>query len=355
MSPEEKLLTGIIKGKTKENLCKNINWNKFTELCFYHRINSFVYSKLEKIAPEKTLEEFREKNRQTTIQNMVLEKEAKELFNEFERKKIEYIAFKGIALNHWIYSKNYLRQSSDIDVLIKEKEYEKAVKACSEKGFKAHAFNAWKKIPFRKKIFNAFYSNLQHFPLMEKTKKTRIVIELHKQLFFPLNSFTINYTEIRGDSVEVNGMKMPGKEDSIIISVLSAVYQHAFYGIFEALIDVQNIIKLKPDFNKLKGKTIKYNAIEAMAYFNELTKEFFGTEIKGLNEIQPDKNKMNKLRKNTESFVKKKSENAFFYDLKKTRIRLIFAENLKQKIQIIFFALIVSWAWKTTSSLFRKE
>jgi len=356
MNPEEKLLIELIKGKAKQNSYKNIDWNKFTDLCFYHKISQFIYDKFDKsIVPKKTLDKFKEKNRQITIENMILEKEAKGLFREFERKEIEYIAFKGIALNHWLYPESFSRQSSDIDFLIKEKEYKKAFESCKKKGFKGHAFNAWKKIPFKEKLFGRFYSNQQHFPLMEKNEKIRVVIEPHKKLFFPVNCFRINYEELWADSVKINSIRIPGKEDSIIISVLSAVYQHAFYGIFEALIDVQNMLKQKPDLKKLKEKTIKYNITEPMIYFNELTKEFFGTEIKELKGIKTNKNKMDYLRKKTASLTKMPAKNPFFFDLQKMRVRLYFTENLMQKIKVIFFVLFVSGIWKTINSVFRKE
>jgi hypothetical protein len=354
-STEEQLLIELIKGKEKKESYKNIDWNKFINLCQYHRITGFIQKKLDKnLVPKKEIKKLKEMNRKIALLNLILNNEMLLLFEELEKKKINAMAFKGMALNCTLYHKSFSRVSSDIDLLIKEKDFFEIKEIAEKKKYRTDSVLLWKKTP--KIIKNASFSLFaQHFPVMEKKiNGIKCMIELHKELFFPVNSFSVDLNEIWNDSKKEKTVLVPSNEDTIIIAVLSAVYQHNFYGMIEALIDVKNILAKKIDYKKLNEKTVKYNAMEPMIYFNELLKEAFGTEIKGINELETiaDKKKLSFLRKNSlEKLVKPKS--GFTAKTEKMKSRFYWAESLKQKFLVFFFVLILSGIWKIKKALFK--
>ena len=337
MNPEEKLLIKLIQGSLEEKAYKNINWENFVKLCVYHRITSFVYQKLNKrLVPEKELKKLQNISKKTALCNLILNKELLSFSEEMKRKKIDFIVLKGMALNNTVYSKSFSRNSRDIDLLVKEKDYAEIKKALEKKGFVSGFFGLWKDKPF-----------VQHYPAIKKEiNGIQCVFELHNTIFFPVNSFSIDLNEMWNDSEKINKIKILGKEDSLIVAVLSAVYQHGFERIPEAIIDAKKLSE-KTDGQKLKEKTIKYNAIEPMVYFNELMKEIFGTEIIGAGELEgvADKKKLSFLRKySIEKIIQKKSPFSLKIELIKNRF--YWTKGLKQKARVLFFVLIFPAFWR---------
>ncbi len=354
MKTEEKLLIKLIQEKTKKKDYKGINQKKFLELCVYHRITGFISKKINKKLAPKTAKELNLINKKILLKNFLYKKEIDCLAEEFQKKRINFIAIKGTALNYSIYSKTMLRVSADFDFLIKEKNYNKTKRILKKKKYFSDSADFWEKSKKTKKVFfNWFYENLQHYPLMKKKENGfTYIAEPHKSLFFPVNSFQINLNEIWRDSTKINNLRIPCKEDNVIISVLSSVYHDPFNKIFESLVDVNEINSKGLNEKKLKEKAVKYNAVEELVYFNELLKELFGKEIKGIKKLKKisDKRKLNYLRKKTiKKLIKKK--NAFFYNYQNTKNRLHWTDGLKKKIKVVFFSFILPLFWKIRHSI----
>jgi hypothetical protein len=353
MKAEEKLILELMKGKAAKELYKKANWKEFIELCSYHRICPFIRKRLdERLVPKEALKELKEIEKKNVCVNLTLEEEMNSFFMEMQRKKIDFILIKGMALNKTIYQKTFERALSDIDFLIKEKNYLEVKEILESKGYKSNSFILWEKIPKRIKpfLFSYFYAHQHQYPTMEKEiQGINCMVEPHKELFFPLNSFSFELKEIWKDSKRIGSIRVPGNEDQIIISVVSSVYQHAFHGMLESLIDVKNISSKKVDFNKLKKKTVKYNVIEPMVYFNELMQEVFETEIKEIKELTKvaDKKKLSFLRKNSLKKIVKKRREGFFYELRKALNRMHWAKNFKQKLKVFFLVFVLTEIWKS--------
>jgi len=336
-SKEEQLFIELIKAKEKKESYKNIDWQKFIELCYYHRVNSFIYQKLDKkIVPKKELEKMQENNRQTALINLFLNKEMVSFFGELKKRKINVIALKGMALNYVLYSKEFSRVSSDIDFLIRKKNYFEIKEVLEKKGFASSSYGMVNGGPFT-----------QHYPGMrKKINGITCLFEPHKTLFFPVNLFSIDLEEIWRDSQEINGISIPGNEDTIIIAVLSAIYQHDFHGIFESLLDVKNMLSKEINYKKLREKTIKYNLVEPMVYFNELFRELFEKEMQGIKELEKnaDKKKLAYLRKNPlQKIIKIKTP--FSAKLERIKSRFYWTKGIKQKIKAFFFVLVLPCIW----------
>ncbi len=245
-----------------------------------------------------------------------------------------------MALNNFIYPESFLRVSSDIDFLIKEKEYSEIKKTTEKKGFKESNFWLWEK--------QLFY---HHYPILEKNVNgLNCMIEPHKELIFPVNPFEIDLKEIWRDRIEINDIFIPSIEDSLILTALSSVYQHNFYGMFEGLIDAKNLMKKNINYTKLKEKTEKYNVIEIMIYFNELIKEIFGNGIKGIKELEEkaDKKKLDYLKeKSLEKIIKIQDKKEIDSEIIKNRF--YWAKGIKQKTKVLIFVLnhkLLSAVWK---------
>ncbi len=346
MKPEEKLLIESIKGIPKKEFYEKVDWNEFADLCDYHRAACFIRKNLnEKLVPQNALEKIKGMCIRTVSKNMILNKEMLLIFKEMGRKKIDFMAIKAMALNNMLYPKNFLRASADIDFLIREKDFPETKILLERKGYSSDSFGTW-----TKKLY------IQHFPAMiKKINKQKVLVEVHKELFFPANCFSIDLEEIWKDSQKINSVVVPSNEDALIIAVVSSTYQHMFYGALESFIDIKNLILKKIDYKKLKEKTVKYNVIEPMVYFNELFIEMFGKEIKGIKEMEKDcdKQKLAYLRKNSlEKIVNIK----IIHNIHKNKIkhRLFWAKGLRQKAKAFFFAAVMPIAWGIKKKIFNK-
>ncbi len=336
-SKEEKLLIELMKGTAKEESYKSIDWKQFILLCYYNKVTYFIQEKLDKkFVPKEAIEKLRNINRETISFNMLLNNEMLSLSRELEKQKIEFLALKGMALNNSIYSENFCRFASDIDLLIKEENYFQIKEILEKKSYSSALFGFW-----NGKLVH------QHYPyLTKKIQQKKIVFELHKDLFFTHNCFSINQKKIWNDSQKIDSLRIPCNEDLLIFAVISFVYQHYFTGVFQALIDAKNLSE-KIDETKLKQKVIEYNVTEIIVWFNELMKEVFGTEIKGIKELEQkaDKKKLDYLRKkNLQWLVAKRN----LTEIKLIKLRNFFfwTKGLKQKLKVLFFALIVPNWWK---------
>lgn len=338
MNSEERLLIELMKGSKEKTLYKKVNWKKFIGLCSYHRIIHFAIQKLNaRNVPDETIKELKEINKWIASKNLVLNKELLLLSKELEKKSIPFIVFKGMALNNLIYFKSFSRISSDIDVLIKEKDYEKIKSVLEKKGYSWSSYGLWKG-----------KTHLQHFPIIKKKlNELTVGFEFHRELFFPENCFSIDLNEFWKNSKKINSINVPSNEDSIIIAVLSSVYHNNFHGIIEALIDVKNILPKGVNETKLKEKTIKYNAVEPMIYFNELLKEVFGLEVKEITKLEKvsDKRKLEYLRKNNLPKILEVKK-GFARDLDEMKNMLYWTKNFKQKISTVLYLSVMRRIWK---------
>ncbi len=157
-------------------LVNNINrWDWFLECAVRNSVAPLVYYNLLQtgslnILQTKYKKLLEDQYKQANIRNLKFRGVFLEIANSLISRKIDLIALKGISLQYELYVLPFLRPMTDIDILIKVEESEKALNILNEMGCKAITYSESK-----------YIDSLKHHypPLLYKG----VAIELHRSLF----------------------------------------------------------------------------------------------------------------------------------------------------------------------------
>ncbi|MFK8013792.1 MAG: nucleotidyltransferase family protein [Marinicellaceae bacterium] len=108
------------------------------------------------------------------------QKKGKQLIETLNFNSIEFLIFKGFAYTFLIYDESHFRPYSDIDVFIKEKNYDKVEQLLNELGYKKLPSRQGKFISFQ----NSFYNNQKPTTTIDLHWQINNRIELHKHFEF---------------------------------------------------------------------------------------------------------------------------------------------------------------------------
>lgn len=157
-----------------------IDWQSFRSSISYHGLAPFAYTSLKgylSILPQalsKTLEA-------TYYYSMAhisgLQQKFLEIYDAFENKGIDFISIKGVALLEDLYPEYPVRSSTDVDVLVKEKDLDKAIKILEGQGYSKNLEG----------LKESYWRNKQyHFVFVrDKKKGFSPIVELHWDLDYP--------------------------------------------------------------------------------------------------------------------------------------------------------------------------
>ncbi len=151
-------------------------WEKLTVLAKQHHLLPLLKYRLaaenlEHLIPETILEQMNSVLLQTTMRNLSLLAEFRQLVNEFGENAIEVIALKGIYLAATVYPQIGLRHMRDIDLLVSPQDMLEAVRIMQSLGYKPEREITELDLSFK-------YAH--HLPLFTKNKKLRV--EIHARL-----------------------------------------------------------------------------------------------------------------------------------------------------------------------------
>lgn len=129
----------IIK-RVKGLLEQNIDFTALINLAERHRVKTLLYHNLNKYAsesiPQSYLQQMQGECRNNSWRNMYLTKELVAILKLFEANEIKAISFKGPVLAASAYGNLSLRQISDLDFLVEEQNFQKAVELLLSQEYK---------------------------------------------------------------------------------------------------------------------------------------------------------------------------------------------------------------------------
>ncbi|MGH7802425.1 MAG: nucleotidyltransferase domain-containing protein [Thermodesulfobacteriota bacterium] len=158
--------------KIRELLYPPLNWDEVLESAKWHRIETLLYNSLidlpeSQSIPPDFIEYIKKCFYSNTIKNINLFKELEHLLDIFEKKGLNVMLLKGSFLGKTIYSNDAIRPLTDIDIMVKVEDLEKAEKTLSENGY---IFNG-KRSPVW------YRENNYHYQYAHPVKN--IMVELH--------------------------------------------------------------------------------------------------------------------------------------------------------------------------------
>ncbi|MDR7665942.1 nucleotidyltransferase family protein [Methanosarcina sp. Z-7115] len=184
LSSEDKLLlycsrlsiSEDIKCKIEEILSNVLDWNYIVDCSIKQGISPLFYWNLKKISngkdvPSEVMKNLEKMYYSNLARNMLLYDELSKILTAFKKTGIDTIVLKGAFLAEEIYKNIGLRPMSDIDLLIKEKDLQKAKKELTELKYSATSI-------FPTKLHEQFQTVWnEELPFIHQNKKT--IIEIH--------------------------------------------------------------------------------------------------------------------------------------------------------------------------------
>lgn len=115
---------------------KEVDWQKLPEMVVYHRIRPLFYEACRLVEfKNKEVKVFENFSRRQAIKNLVISEELGRVLLLFQERAIEVIPYKGILFLEKLYKNKVIRESSDIDILVKPQNALKAIKLLLEQGY----------------------------------------------------------------------------------------------------------------------------------------------------------------------------------------------------------------------------
>ena len=119
---------------------KDIEWTYLVRIARAHGVMPLLYRTLNSTCsdavPKETLEELREHFYANAGRNLFLAKELLKLVHLFEAHEISAIPYKGPALAASVYGNLALREFGDLDILVHERDYQRAQHLLIDQGFR---------------------------------------------------------------------------------------------------------------------------------------------------------------------------------------------------------------------------
>ena len=130
------ILQSLIKNKKPAQPDFQIDWSKFFHFCMHHKVANMVYLSIKDFnVPKEVLSKFRDVYSKLTFIEAKQEIYSTMVYSAFEDNEVSFLPVKGILIKKLYPVENY-RSSGDIDILIKDSDFEKSCKVLESLGYK---------------------------------------------------------------------------------------------------------------------------------------------------------------------------------------------------------------------------
>lgn len=128
----------VLLDKKQVETPKNIDWNKIYSLCVYHGIASIFTHAVKMGICKDVSDDIKTIFNKLWYKEIIIDenqkKAAEELFECFDKNQIDYLPLKGIELKS-LYPYSDMRRMGDIDILIKNNQYDKIKNVMQNSGY----------------------------------------------------------------------------------------------------------------------------------------------------------------------------------------------------------------------------
>lgn len=269
-----------------------IDWKKITAISAYHQIQPFFYYNMTKlnlqnVIPKNIFAEIKNCYYSNLNRNLMLEKEISLILELTNRSNINIIPLKGFSLLQTLYCNPAIRIMVDIDILIKEKDFQKVKDILAQLNYRENV----------NETSQEYYQKYRYDIVFTKTHPSSLspIIEIHFALA-PPRPFKANFPHLRERAQEkvINNQKLLclSPEDTFL-SLSLHIRRHTRRLTLKFIVDIAELLNLDGnnlDWHYIK-KSAKKNRITTLIYFSlylakELLKAAVSQEI--LNEFSPN-------------------------------------------------------------------
>lgn len=253
------------------------DWVYLTELLIKNGYGPLFYHKLPLLTNAILIPEVEKSNLQkayfiTLRRNMLLYEVYQKAALALKANKIDFLVLKGAYLAEKLYVDIGLRQFSDIDILIKEEDGEKAQAVLKDVGFSSDDY------PMAEFLRNNV--GFEHYPQLVYNGGT---IELHVRLSRPHEQYQIQVASVwlNSESVVLNGVEVnvPDLTD-LLIHTCVHLHKHFISGQiqFTGINDIVNLLIIyseKINWSEITARCKLYNCEQIVYKYILLVSKFY--------------------------------------------------------------------------------
>jgi len=156
----------------------DINWKKLNSIIIYNELGPFLYVLLKErhsLVPENIFKFLKESYYFSLFNYMILFDELLEILKESKKNNILIIPIKGFSFSEEYYRRFGFRPLVDIDLLIKDNDFDKSISFLEGLGYKKHLSGASEDYWRKKQCHIGFIKIIKDIP---------VIVELHWALDF---------------------------------------------------------------------------------------------------------------------------------------------------------------------------
>ena len=136
---EMKLIQSLLTRRVEpEGRFRDIDWVLFEKFLFYHEVAPYVYTKIRPYInslPQRLRGLLRNNYWHAIRDNILKDRECQRILKAFQDKETDVLPFKGASFLNDIYEEGLPRPMNDIDLLVSDKDYERAEDILQELGY----------------------------------------------------------------------------------------------------------------------------------------------------------------------------------------------------------------------------
>ena len=147
-NPEFDLLLACCSGVSDEQIgeaieqaiARDVNWDSLAQIASHHGVLPRVFEQLNTYPndiPQQALESFKRLNQINSRKTLWLTNELLRIADEFERRGIHFLAYKGPTLGQFLYSDVTGRQFGDLDLLVHPSDIARAFTCARDLGYRS--------------------------------------------------------------------------------------------------------------------------------------------------------------------------------------------------------------------------
>jgi len=257
------------------------NWDYFVNILIERGLSPLFYNKIEILdntnqIPKHIIAKLRKAYYKTLTRSLLLHDYFKNVTTAFNNNNLAFIALKGIYLSEWLYKDVGLRQFSDIDILVKPQDAQKALAILNELGYRSYDGIESEEIGGQK--------DLMHYkPRLLNDVSVEIHIKIHhskENYLMPIDEIWQNAVKTKIDGINSHVLEFY----DMFIHLCLHLDKHVKIGHvqFTSFADITNILSVYEnefDWNKLLEKTIKYNCEAIVFKFVILVNKYFNAPV----------------------------------------------------------------------------
>ena len=229
----------VVASEVKQSL-SNIDNTEFIRLIKHHRLDSIFYNAVLKQQIELPVDlktKLERINQRNKMRMMQLTAELIRIHKLFTENNIDYISLKGPALSQQIYGDYTIRNSRDLDVLVREMDIDKVVLLLNKNRYK-QIENINKRVShdigfsnlennIKLELHHRLFSNRYLMPIKEDIFRTAIHVNLSGHSVFVLNQLdNLKYLVYHGEQHSWANLYWIYDINTNVVNAKEAIYQN---------------------------------------------------------------------------------------------------------------------------------